>query len=105
LESSRRLAKQVLSQLSYTPTAGTGINSKASAAVRETRNTTICPFNLGPAIEFCELKTAGTSGERTEILRGYSIVDFVRHDGELDQLGHAEGSCHGHIGSVAPRGH
>ena len=45
------LAKQVLSQLSYTPTAATGINSKASAAVRETRNTTICPFGLDPAFE------------------------------------------------------
>jgi hypothetical protein len=36
LELSRELAKQVLSQLSYTPTAATTINSKASAAVRET---------------------------------------------------------------------
>jgi hypothetical protein len=32
--------------MSYTPTAATGINSKASATVREHRNATICPLNL-----------------------------------------------------------
>jgi hypothetical protein len=36
LELSRRLAKQVLSQLSYTPTVATAIDSKASGSVRET---------------------------------------------------------------------
>ena len=36
------LAKQVLSQLSYTPTAASRIKSKASGAVREPRNTTVC---------------------------------------------------------------
>ena len=45
------LAKQVLSQLSYTPTEANLINSKASAAVREHRNTTICPFGLEPGME------------------------------------------------------
>jgi hypothetical protein len=40
------LAKQVLSQLSYTPTVATNLDSKASAAVREHRNTNICPIGL-----------------------------------------------------------
>ena len=35
LEREDVLAKQVLSQLSYTPTVASFINSKASAAVRE----------------------------------------------------------------------
>ena len=48
LELSRELAKQVLSQLSYTPTAATGINSKASAAVREHRNVRVCLLYLDP---------------------------------------------------------
>ncbi len=34
LELSRQLAKQVLSQMSYTPTAATGLNFKAFAVVR-----------------------------------------------------------------------
>jgi hypothetical protein len=49
LELSRELAKQVLSQLSYTPTVATVLNSKASAAVRDSRNTTICPIGLDSA--------------------------------------------------------
>jgi hypothetical protein len=40
------LAKQVLSQLSYTPTVANAINSNASAAVREHRNPTICLIGL-----------------------------------------------------------
>jgi hypothetical protein len=40
LELARVLAKQVLSQLSYTPTAGTFIDFKASAAVRKLRKST-----------------------------------------------------------------
>jgi hypothetical protein len=40
------LAKQVLSQLSYTPTVAIAINSNASAAVREHRNPTICLIGL-----------------------------------------------------------
>jgi hypothetical protein len=67
----------------YTPTVATTSNSKASAAVRETRNTTICPLNMDPAIECAELKTTRTGGVRTEILKGYSIADFVCHDGEF----------------------
>jgi hypothetical protein len=46
LELSRELAKQVLSQLNYTPTVATDLDSKASAAVREHRNTNICPIGL-----------------------------------------------------------
>jgi hypothetical protein len=38
------LAKQVLSQLSYTPTVGPNINSKASALVRKLPNTIFCPL-------------------------------------------------------------
>jgi hypothetical protein len=36
------LAKQVLSQLSYTPTAATSINVKAFAAVRKLQKLTLC---------------------------------------------------------------
>ena len=42
LELSCELAKQVLSQLSYTPTAGTSSNSKASAAFGKLRNIRSC---------------------------------------------------------------
>jgi hypothetical protein len=35
----------------YTPTVAAVIDSKASAAVRESRNTNICPIGLDPAIE------------------------------------------------------
>ena len=38
------LAKQVLSQLSYTPTAGTAIDVKAFAAVRKLQKLTFCPL-------------------------------------------------------------
>ena len=38
------LAKQVLSQLSYTPTAGTVIDFKPFATVRKLRNTTFHPL-------------------------------------------------------------
>ena len=38
------LAKQVLSQLSYTPTAGTATDVKAFAAVRKLRKLTFCPL-------------------------------------------------------------
>ncbi len=38
------LAKQVLSQLSYTPTAGTFFDSKAFAPVRKLRKLTFCPL-------------------------------------------------------------
>ena len=41
LEMSRRLAKQVLSQLSYTPTAGTITDFNAFAAVRKLRNASL----------------------------------------------------------------
>ena len=42
------LAKQVLSQLSYTPTAGTSIDFKAFAIVRKLRNTTFPPLGVNP---------------------------------------------------------
>jgi hypothetical protein len=38
------LAKQVLSQLSYTPTVGTTLDSKAFATVSKLGNTTFCPL-------------------------------------------------------------
>ena len=39
-----RLAKQVLSQLSYTPTVGTVIDFKAFATVRKLQNPTFYPL-------------------------------------------------------------
>jgi hypothetical protein len=42
LNSLHVLAKQVLSQLSYTPTAGTAIDVKAFAAVRKLQKLTFC---------------------------------------------------------------
>jgi hypothetical protein len=40
----------------YTPTEANLINSKASAAVREHRNTTICPFGLEPGMDVCSAR-------------------------------------------------
>jgi len=63
---------------------GTDANSKASDAVRETRNITICPLlHPDPAIECGELTTVGTSILRTNTLRGCSFADFVRHECEF----------------------
>jgi len=39
---------------------------------------------LDPAIGCAGLKTAGTGGVRTKILKGRNLSDFVRHDGEFD---------------------
>jgi hypothetical protein len=44
LELSRELAKQVLSQLSYTPTVGTVIDIKVFAPIRKLRKFTCCPL-------------------------------------------------------------
>jgi hypothetical protein len=44
------LAKQVLSQLSYTPTVATAANSKASGSVRKPRNAIRCLNGLAPGI-------------------------------------------------------
>jgi len=51
LELSRELAKQVLSQLSYTPTVGTAIDVKAFAAVRKPRKLAFCPLGMNPYFE------------------------------------------------------
>jgi hypothetical protein len=45
------LAKQVLSQLSYTPTAGSAIDVKAFAAVRKLHKLTFCPLGVNPDFE------------------------------------------------------
>ena len=48
LEGANALAKQVLSQLSYTPTVGACINFKAFATVRKLRKRTFCPLGVYP---------------------------------------------------------
>jgi len=45
------LAKQVLSQLSYTPTAGTAIDVNAFAAVRKLRKLTSCSLEVHLQLE------------------------------------------------------
>ena len=45
------LAKQVLSQLSYTPTAETTFDSMVFAAVRKLRNIIFCPLGVDPYFE------------------------------------------------------
>jgi hypothetical protein len=47
LELSRELAKQVLSQLSYTPTAGTTLDFKGFAAFGKLRNTDFALYCVG----------------------------------------------------------
>ena len=42
------LAKQVLSQLSYTPTAGASIDFKAFVPVRKLRKPTFCSLGVNP---------------------------------------------------------
>ena len=42
------LAKQVLSQLSYTPTVGTTIDSNAFAALGKLRNTDFALYRVNP---------------------------------------------------------
>ena len=77
LELSRELAKQVLSQLSYTPPVATGLNSKASAAVRETRNTAICLIGFEPAIE-----ARSACAFAMKWIRAVITVDYKLHDKE-----------------------
>ena len=44
----QQLAKQVLSQLSYTPTVGTTFNSKVFAAFGKLRNTNFALYGVNP---------------------------------------------------------
>ena len=48
MEGANALAKQVLSQLSYTPTVGTCIDFKAFATVRKLRKRTFRPLGVPP---------------------------------------------------------
>ena len=122
----------MLSQLSYTPTwlliiilkhagpfekrenddlsygrgprmeaVSTSARSQGKAEMRDGNYT----VNIVWLAENALLKPARTGGVRTEILKGCNLADFVRHDGEFGQLGHAEGSRHCHVGGVAARGH
>ncbi len=78
LELSRELAKQVLSQLSYTPTVATTFNSKAFGPVREPRNATICSLAFIPRIE----ERSANENFRREIgaSAGYRKVQTVRRE-------------------------
>jgi hypothetical protein len=57
LEGANALAKQVLSQLSYTPTVGTCIDFKAFATVRKLRKRTFRPLGANPQSETLRCST------------------------------------------------
>jgi len=75
LEVFRRLAKQVLSQLSYTPTDGTSSDSKAFAPDLKLRKPTFCPLLCQNCVK--------TPVARTLLCQNYGhligpAIDFVQ---------------------------
>ena len=54
----------------YTPTEASAIDSKAFAAFRVHRNTTICPFGLEPGMEVCSARRAARALYSNFVLSG-----------------------------------